>query len=613
VDIRFDGITTFIGPNGVGKSSVLRALDWFFNGDRQHSLSDEDVSAGSGTRRISVEVEFGDLNHLDRLALGRYAAGGKDTVLMRRRWEDGEDKLSGHALTYPPFDVLRRIEGARERRARYNELRAERPELDLPAVRNAQELDAALDDWEHAHPGQLESSESDADTHFFGFVGQAKMTGLFDYVFVSADLRAHQEGQDVKGSIVGRILDQAIDRSQAEQEMTDLQLMVNATRENIQSRHFGEQLDTLSDDLTAAVSELTSGRSVQVTPLLQEMRLPQVQFQVKVRDGHARTRIDQQGHGFQRALLISALRLLAESRAVESDRTIFLAIEEPELFQHPIQARAFAAVLRKIARETGRGVQIAYATHSPYFLETEGFAQIRRMTRTVSSGATSVEIASTTAGEVAERVRGICDGEQFHRQFMRVCLLQIPEALFARAVILVEGLTDQAVLEGCGLRADPLSRNGIVVVEVGGKNRIPLAHALLTELGVPCFAVFDGDAGHEQRARVRNQTEEKIAQAVADHKQENRRLVRYLGGAPEDYPATKVHEQYAVAHDTLETYLRAEWPEWEEARRRLVAEERGLEGKHEDTYRQAAIEAEADPPAWLSEIVNRVMDLCAEE
>ncbi|WP_185174197.1 AAA family ATPase [Rothia nasimurium] len=29
-NINFDSITTFIGPNGVGKSTVLRALDWFF-------------------------------------------------------------------------------------------------------------------------------------------------------------------------------------------------------------------------------------------------------------------------------------------------------------------------------------------------------------------------------------------------------------------------------------------------------------------------------------------------------------------------------------------------------------------------------------------------------
>ncbi|MFF3733610.1 AAA family ATPase [Streptomyces sp. NPDC002476] len=39
VDIAFEEITCFIGPTGVGKSTVLRALDWFFNGERSVSLS----------------------------------------------------------------------------------------------------------------------------------------------------------------------------------------------------------------------------------------------------------------------------------------------------------------------------------------------------------------------------------------------------------------------------------------------------------------------------------------------------------------------------------------------------------------------------------------------
>ncbi|MEU6555711.1 AAA family ATPase [Streptomyces sp. NPDC046915] len=34
VDVSFEEITSFIGPTGVGKSTVLRALDWFFNGER---------------------------------------------------------------------------------------------------------------------------------------------------------------------------------------------------------------------------------------------------------------------------------------------------------------------------------------------------------------------------------------------------------------------------------------------------------------------------------------------------------------------------------------------------------------------------------------------------
>ncbi|MCP9948670.1 hypothetical protein LUX33_09765 [Actinomadura madurae] len=53
--------------------------------------------------------------------------------------------------------------------------------------------------WERDHQHELVAMELAADGHFFGFAGQAKMSGLFDYVFVSADLRAVEEGRDVKG------------------------------------------------------------------------------------------------------------------------------------------------------------------------------------------------------------------------------------------------------------------------------------------------------------------------------------------------------------------------------------------------------------------------------
>lgn len=610
VKIDFDDITTFIGPNGVGKSSVLRALDWFFNGDAR-PITAEDVSVGLKPERIVVEVEFGDLTDLDRAALGKYAVGDAQTVRLWRRWENGVDKLSGMAGMYPEFAAIREGATARERLTRYRELCKRRPDLGLPAVRSDRQAEQALAAWEREHPDELEIVEMTTDPHFFGFAGQAKMTGLFDYVFVSADLRAGDESRDIKDSIIGRILEQAVDRTQADQEIAELIDTINLNRKSIHTKHFNEQLEELSGELTSAVEELTKGRSIRVDSVVPEFRLPQVQFRVSVLDGPARTRIDQQGHGFQRALLISALRLLAESKAVAGNRTIFLAIEEPELFQHPVQARGFAAVLRKIARDPKRGVQVAYATHSPYFLEAEGLEEIRRMTRVTVDDKPSVRIASTTGNRVGQRLSRAFTKDQVYRRLMPIFLQKIPEALFARAVILVEGSTEQGLLEGCAIRDDPLGKNGIAVVDAGGKGNLPLAHAVLTELGVPCFVVFDADAGFRERAIAEGKKEAQIEQAVADHKHKNRELLAYLGAAVEDYPQTKVHDGYAVLHDTLETYLDAEWPAWRQAQQQIVAEGRGADGKNHLTYRQAAIEATTKPPAWLSDIITRVTMLAA--
>ena len=73
VFITFDSVTTLIGPNGTGKSTVLRALDWFFNGGKGCELADKDCSFGSVDEDIEVRVTFSNLTEKDREALEKYA------------------------------------------------------------------------------------------------------------------------------------------------------------------------------------------------------------------------------------------------------------------------------------------------------------------------------------------------------------------------------------------------------------------------------------------------------------------------------------------------------------------------------------------------------------
>ena len=218
VEIIFDSVTTFIGPNGVGKSTVLRALEWFFNGGH---LTDDDVLHGAAGSRIRVEVEFDALNSSDREALGKYAQGSHETVTIWRSWSDGEDKMTGKAVAFTPFEEIRALGRAADKKSRYNELRGVHPELDLPAWTNQAATEAAMSDWEREHTERLEESEVSA-THFFGFAGTAVMSGLFDYVLVTADLRASEEALDAKSTVLGRIIERTIERASADAKLQGL-------------------------------------------------------------------------------------------------------------------------------------------------------------------------------------------------------------------------------------------------------------------------------------------------------------------------------------------------------------------------------------------------------
>ncbi|MDT2006661.1 ATP-binding protein [Rhodococcus opacus] len=163
VEVAFSDITTFIGPNGAGKSSVLRALDWFFNGGK---LDERDVWSGhDGPPRIRVRVTFTDLTEQDREALGpRYAPPTASTFTAWRTWESGEDKMSGSALAFPPFEAIRSATSAATKKTAYNALRDEQQDLDLPKWTSASNVDGAMEDWERDHPDRLSDAESGVRT-----------------------------------------------------------------------------------------------------------------------------------------------------------------------------------------------------------------------------------------------------------------------------------------------------------------------------------------------------------------------------------------------------------------------------------------------------------------
>ena len=223
--------------------------------------------------------------------------------------------------------------------------------------------------WEAGHVEQLVDAPECLQTNFFGFNSGGKMSGLFDFVLVTADLRASEESIDGKSSIIGRILERSVDRAAADEEIAKIVEESRAKQQNVYEEKFKTQLDAITTQLNEVVTSYSPGRAVTVSPAEAELKAPRTTFEVAVLDGTTETAVERQGHGFQRTLLISALQLLAQSGAASAEGVICLAIEEPELFQHPIQAQTFAKVLRSLAEDTGKRIQVTYATHSPYFLD----------------------------------------------------------------------------------------------------------------------------------------------------------------------------------------------------------------------------------------------------
>lgn len=593
LDIDVSGYTALIGPNGSGKSSILYALEWFFTGQ---ALDPEDWSfVCEEDDAVSVGVSFCDLNDADRAVLGKYCRGDQ-AHFRRTQSRDGTKKIIGRALQGPEFEKAR-VAGlkAPEVVAAYKKIRAALPEL--PAETGKARCEAALDQWE-ADPANahrlVEIDEADA-THLFGATGTAILSSRFQFVLVpaSADLAAEADS-GTKGSlisqIVGTLTSEAVTEAQSDWRASHGDTLVDLE-------------DAIDIKIRAAVERPTAAINDQLALLIPGARLlvdpTALDFDFKLKpslntaialDGHT-AQLNRHGHGVQRALMIALLQARTELGDVGTN--VLFAVEEPEIYQHPIRARHFANVLTTMS-ETSRS-QVLIATHSPYFIDVGDYSCLRRVDRR-SSGTRVRQTFQSSLDSTSGKLQNFM-ARQFGGSFA--------EAFFADVAVLVEGPNDKAILEGIADALDSsLLELGISVQAVGGKGELEMAHRVLTDLEVPTYVVADGD-GHDNPV---NETKRKQTEA----------LLRWLpdstvrtGHRPSTAgEPTCVADQWTVFYGDIEHELRS----WNGFEAELSEAHGTLGDKNTHAYRVAAGAAPIGTvPEALKTLVKCVTDLVVSD
>ena len=156
---------------------------------------------------------------------------------------------------------------------------------------------------------------------------------------------------------------------------------------------------------------------------------------------------------------------------------LVLLVEEPELYLRPQAQRYLYRLLREF---TATGNQVIYSTHSPAFLNVTRLDEIVFVERLSTIGTRASHAAPVTADEDF-RVLTEFDVSR-------------SELFLARAVVLVEGLTEKIVLPlvFASLGHD-VDRDGISIVECGGKPNIALFARICRAAGIPFVVVHDSD------------------------------------------------------------------------------------------------------------------------
>ncbi|MBL4701152.1 MAG: AAA family ATPase [Phycisphaeraceae bacterium] len=506
--IYFDDYTCLVGPNGSGKSTVLQALNVFFRNTagssiNLHLFSDEDFHHKNTGRPIEITLTFKDLSSDAQEDFKAYYRNGKLVVSAVAEWdgENAEVKQYGSRLVMtdfaPFFSGLQAKLSAKELQEIYAGLRGNYS--DLPSVSTKGGMEEALRDYEEGHEDLCELNRD--ENQFYGWSkGDNRLRKYLQWVYVPAVKDAATEQEEGKTTALGQLLQRTI------RTKVDFQEPINNLRKDLAVQYESiiknEQgiLDGLSQSLTTRIQEWThTGTKIELNwhyDRDKSIKINEPLARLAAGEDDFLGEIARLGHGLQRTVFVSLLQELADDGGTDVP-VLLLGFEEPELYQHPPQARHMASLLAELSTKNS---QILLSTHSPYFVSGKGYENIRMIRKSDDDKQSAV--SSVTHEKISEMLAVALGAVPRSPTSTMAAIEQIMqpsqnELFFASIVVLVEGREDVAFisthLQLTG-KWKEFRRHGCHFVVAEGKQNLSRPLAISTSLNIPVFVVFDSDS-----------------------------------------------------------------------------------------------------------------------
>jgi len=398
--LHCDQLTALVGANGTGKSSFLKAIDLFYNASPR--IDSEDYYSRDTSEEIVISIKFKNLSEDAADFFSSYMHGGTLTVERVFSWGGGKYTTNYHgaSLQNEEFAPIRSAASAKDKKSAYEDIRQQAKYADLPPYKNQTEAIDALKHWEAANPDKCTLQRDDGQ--FFGFkeVGKGYLGRFTRFLFIPAVREASEDAAEGRGSVLTGLMDLVVRSVLAnKEEVKNLREETQRQYEEIMNPSKLEELDTLSKQLTETLKTFVPDAIVDLNWLpLEEVSIPMPKADIKlIEDGYAAA-VSRTGHGLQRAFILTMLQHLSiaqksastkkdvEERPEKSEGKtslpdLVLAIEEPELYQHPNRQRHLSKIFMQLASGATPGVaertQIIYGTHSPLFVGIDRINQIR--------------------------------------------------------------------------------------------------------------------------------------------------------------------------------------------------------------------------------------------
>lgn len=292
------------------------------------------------------------------------------------------------------------------------------------------------------------------------------------------------------------------DAAQASGELGEMTDALYSELEEDVSERLEEQLEGVYDRLDSGSASFEDRISDYLREAFKdysvELDFQQIQSRRLFRDVDIRIEDDQLedtlshenvGEGVRRVLIFSMLRTIADLRdgslSVSEDDTeddesrqpLLILYEEAELFLHPNLQKNMLRVFRNLSDSEA---QIVFNTHSPVLIQN-------RIIDTIN-------IVRNSAGTEVTQFHTVLEERGTREQSRLMDLQKISSYIFSDRVVLVEGQSDEIVIKKIAstINSDWIFQSqNIPILELGGKDDLPLFKKFLEELGIEVYAMAD--------------------------------------------------------------------------------------------------------------------------
>ncbi|MFX1477959.1 MAG: ATP-dependent endonuclease [Promethearchaeota archaeon] len=528
--LRLENFTVLIGKNGVGKSSILHALNFFK--EQNYKLKHEDYYKRELNRSIKISLVFNSLSLEEKSEFSHYIQNDELKVIKIAKGDEINDipnvsqKYYGERLQHRNFLNIRYETSKIEKKKIYHQLINDEKYNSMPNIgkSSADLIEGHLIRWEEDHADELEPIMDDGQ--FFGWkgVGAGKLNKFMRFFFIPAVHEYSEEEKAEKSTYLNEILDLTIRRRIIETpELNNFkENTLNKYKQLIQSEN-ESIVQELSNELSQRLDKLSPGCSLFVDYQPGDVNFIETRYGTELQEYGFRGPISTVGHGVQRASFFTLLQYLGEQQVIstieyktneeqaemstENKFFILFIIEEPELYQHPNRIRLIKKILQDLTMESNDSpyqFQIICSSHSPYLIDIQNVNYIRLLRKVKEGDEFKVFVKEVDLNIIAQKLKEIwefpteirSDESTLISRLIAIMTSELSEGFFADKVVLVEGLEDQSALYALDqqLNEENFDKSGIVIIPVLGKRNLDRPALIFKELDIPTYVIFDTDS-----------------------------------------------------------------------------------------------------------------------